>query len=576
MRTLFRSLAAICALVLPIVVGDAAYAQRRVALVVGNSGYQHAVRLDNPANDANAVAELFRKAGFDVVTSKTDLGVIEFKRALREFVNTTRNADIAVVYYAGHGIEVGGINYLVPVDAKLANDLDAEDEAVDIDRVVRSLDPARRLRLVILDACRDNPFSKKMQRTIATRAITSGLGKIEPTSSDTLIAYAAKAGSTAEDGTGQNSPFTTALLNNLAEPGLDVRIAFGRVRDEVLKKTGNRQEPFVYGSLGGATVSLVPAPEPKKVEVSATDIRNDYELAERVGTPAAWDSFLSLHGSGFYAELARAQRAKLLGSVPPAPAPSAAGRDTAVAALPAKPAEKPERATPDRIAWDKIQDSPNPADLRNFLKRYPSSPLAVPAQHRLELLEQAALQRRQEELERQKIEREAARQRQDEESRAKAAAEDKTPRETALRPEAEKAPDKEAAANTPELLRSAQKELRRIGCYGGRDSGTLDSPTRRAIEEYRSKRGQPGADVKVTDAFVSELKEQAAIESCIATREPSKPEPTATRRERPKAEDKREARPARETPPRARAQAAAPARPAGRSGGGASMTGVGF
>ena len=309
MRKLLLSLVAACGFFLSMLAGDAAYAERRVALVVGNSGYQNAVRLDNPVNDATAVAELLRKAGFDVVTSKTDLGVIEFKRALREFVNTTRNADIAMVYYAGHGIEVGGVNYLVPIDAKLVNDLDAEDEAVDIDRVVRSIDPARRLRLVILDACRDNPFIRKMQRTITTRAITSGLGKIEPTSSDTLIAYAAKAGSTAEDGTGVHSPFTTALLSNLAEPGLDVRIAFGRVRDEVLKKTGNRQEPFVYGSLGGATVSLVPAPEAKKIEVSAADIRNDYELAERVGTLAAWDSFLSLHASGFYAESSRARSA---------------------------------------------------------------------------------------------------------------------------------------------------------------------------------------------------------------------------------------------------------------------------
>src|SRR5262249_20014106 len=153
-----------------------------------------------------------------------------------------------------------GTNYLVPVDALMARDVDVEDEAVPLDRFTKMLEPARRLRLVMLDACRDNPFVKNMKRTMGTRAVTSGLAKVEPTSSDTLIAFAGKAGSTASDGSGTNSPFTSALIQNIATPGLDLRIAFGRVRDEVLKATSNRQEPFVYGSLGGTTVALVPAP----------------------------------------------------------------------------------------------------------------------------------------------------------------------------------------------------------------------------------------------------------------------------------------------------------------------------
>ncbi|WP_339472612.1 caspase family protein, partial [Pseudomonas sp. EL_65y_Pfl1_R83] len=139
---------------------------------------------------------------------------------------------------------------------------DAEDEAIPLERLVSSADGARRLRLFILDACRDNPFvtSMRRERKTASRGVNAGLGRVEPTSTDTLIAYAAKAGSTADDGDGEHSPFTTAVLKNLTIPGLDVRLAFGRVRDDVLKITGNRQEPFVYGALGGGSISLVPPP----------------------------------------------------------------------------------------------------------------------------------------------------------------------------------------------------------------------------------------------------------------------------------------------------------------------------
>jgi hypothetical protein len=319
-------------------------AERRVALVVGNATYQTVPRLANPVSDANAVSALLKKAGFDVVEARNDLGSLELKRAVRDFTNVARDADIAVMYFAGHGIEIGGVNYLIPVDARLASDFDAEDEALSLDRAVRALEPARRLRLVILDACRDNPFLKAIKRTVATRSVSSGLAKVEPTTTDTLIAFAAKAGSTAADGSGAHSPFTSALLKHIAVPGLDVRIAFGRVRDEVMRSTGNAQEPFVYGSLGGSTVALVP--EPKRSDAVATaapaapasvnpaaDVRRDYELAERVGTKEAWESFLAVHTGGFYADLARAQLAKL------AALPQPPQADRGPAATPAPPAQ---------------------------------------------------------------------------------------------------------------------------------------------------------------------------------------------------------------------------------------------
>jgi uncharacterized caspase-like protein len=287
-----------------------ALADKRVALVIGNSAYQNVPGLPNPINDATAIAELLRNAGFDVVDSRADLGIAVIRRAIREFADVARDADIAVVYYAGHGIEVDGTNYLIPVDAILQRDTDVEDEAISMDRLLRVLEPVKRLRLIILDACRENPFARSMKRTIASRAIGRGLAKVDVVNSDTLIAFSAKAGSTALDGDGKNSPFTTALLNHLATPGLDLRIAFGQVRDDVLKATANRQEPFVYGSLGGGTVSLVPAPE---IPVDRnTEARRDYELFERGATVDTWDVFLNLHPTGPYADLARAQRTKLI------------------------------------------------------------------------------------------------------------------------------------------------------------------------------------------------------------------------------------------------------------------------
>ena len=221
---------------------------------------------------------MFKSVGFEVVISRTDLGVVDFKRSVREFLITAENADIAVVYYAGHGIEISGTNYLVPVDARLSRDYDVDDEAVSLDRIVWALQSVRRLRLILLDACRDNPFAAKLRSAGMRAPSRGGLAKIEEVSADTLVAYAAKAGSVSYDGDGVNSPYATALIRHLAEPGLDIRIALGRVRDDVVAMTGGRQEPFIYGSLGGSTIArwrrapsrrrsslAAPAPEPRRL-----------------------------------------------------------------------------------------------------------------------------------------------------------------------------------------------------------------------------------------------------------------------------------------------------------------------
>jgi hypothetical protein len=230
---------------------------RRVALVIGNAAYQNTAPLRTPANDATVLSAQFRAAGFAIVETKLDLSGAMFRRALRDFSEAVQSADMAVVFYAGHGMELNGSNYLIPVDATLKRDIDVEDEAVALTRVLYTLEDAKRLRLLILDASRDNPFVKDMKRTRG--GASRGMVPVEPTSVDTLVALSAKAGTIGEDGSGPNSPYAAALAKHLFVPGLDVRLAFGRIRDELLHSTNGRQEPFVYGSLGGSLVSLVDA-----------------------------------------------------------------------------------------------------------------------------------------------------------------------------------------------------------------------------------------------------------------------------------------------------------------------------
>ncbi len=237
----------------PVIAQDAPGGETRVALVIGNGAYVSVPKLPNPNGDAKAVAESLRAAGFKAVHLDKDLSAAAMREALNAFSTEAARADWAVVYYAGHGIEVNGVNYLIPVDAKLKTDRSVQFEAVPLESVLTSVESARKLRLVILDACRDNPFLRDMAKTVASRSVGRGLARIEPETSATLVAYAAKAGQVASDGvSGQaNSPFATALIRNMQKPGVEIRKFFGLVRDDVMAATANAQEPFVYGSLGG-------------------------------------------------------------------------------------------------------------------------------------------------------------------------------------------------------------------------------------------------------------------------------------------------------------------------------------
>jgi uncharacterized caspase-like protein len=223
---------------------------KRIALVIGNSSYRSVAALKNPQADAHAIAEELRKLGFAEVIEKHDLSLADLAAALKEFGDKAIDADWAVIYYAGHGIEIGKVNYVIPVDAELKAAAHAEDEAIPLDRLVSKVEGARRLRLVILDACRDNPFAVRMASAGGggTRSIGRGLARIEP-EGGVLVAYSAKDGNIARDGDGSNSPFAEALLRYLDEPGLEINMLFRKVHDEVKKRTGGEQIPFTYGAL---------------------------------------------------------------------------------------------------------------------------------------------------------------------------------------------------------------------------------------------------------------------------------------------------------------------------------------
>ncbi len=292
---------------------------RKVALVIGNSVYASVGILPNPVNDAGAVAESFTRIGFEV-TYLQNLDFSGMRSALQEFERAVIGSEIAAVFYAGHGIEMGGQNYLIPVDARLQRDTHVVDEAVPLSRVLSAVQAASKLRIVLLDACRNNPFASQMQTTGATRAVSRGFVRVEPPGGGTLIAYAAKEGTTADDGDTAHSPFTTALLDSLEQPGLEVRLLFGRVRDDVMSITGGIQEPFVYNSLGGTPIYLIPAAavEPPPVNaivpvpgVTVDNVAAAYTAAQAINTIEAWAAFLRYHDNGFYADLARAAMAKL-------------------------------------------------------------------------------------------------------------------------------------------------------------------------------------------------------------------------------------------------------------------------
>jgi Caspase domain/Sel1 repeat len=291
-------LVAVCLITL----ASKANAAARVALVIGNGEYRYTRPLPNPVNDAHDIADTLEQLDFTVIrVFNGDFGKI--REAIRAFNGEVEHADIGLIYYAGHGMELGGENYIIPVDAELKTDRDLLGEAIGLKTILQSVSRAGALGLVILDSCRDNPFATKMTRTKLARSVDRGLARVEPTA-NVLVAYAAKDGTTATDGDGRNSPYTAALLKHLGTRGLEVSFVFRKVRDDVMAATSRRQQPFVYGSLSSKAIYLrapdsaasVPA-QPVVVQTAAPGTGRSMDVAvwesiNRSTDAALFESFL--------------------------------------------------------------------------------------------------------------------------------------------------------------------------------------------------------------------------------------------------------------------------------------------
>jgi hypothetical protein len=443
----FVFLVAALALGALVVRADPAFAERRVALVIGNSVYRNAPILVAPRRDALAMAAKFREAGYDAVEVETDVSVAQFKRAIAKFQDEASHSDIAVIYFAGYGLNIQGVNYVIPVDARLASGRDAGAEAITLEALASATDPAPRLRLVIVDASRSDPFmsSVKQQNAAAGQEAYRGLAEPEP-KPGSLIAYAALAGLESEDGDGAYSTYASAMLHNLFTPGLDIRLAFGRVLVEVLKNSNKRQNPLVYGSLTGGNIALVPAPADRPA-MDLQGEKTDYSVVEQIGSARAWEAFLVQHPTGFYAADARVQL-RLAEAEPAKPRPSLAS---------------------DQIAWEKIKNSSDPQALRDFIQEFPASTLADAARKTAERL--AALEQ---------------------------------PPAAAAPP-----PQQPPVVNSPLQISSAQRELIRLGCFAGTADGSMDAATVAAIRAYQNARGQtPPDEPQITDALIDDMQKQ--------------------------------------------------------------------
>lgn len=296
---------------------DGALADERVALIIGNSAYRHSIQLRNPKNDAEAIAQTLRKIGFTSVTLKTDQTANELRRLLKTFEARAARAETALVFFAGHGMELGGENYLIPIDARVQHDKHLRREAVGLKSIMRAVGRASRLGLIILDACRTNPFAARMKVTGKfKRAVSRGFKRPSVEEGDNvLVAYAARHGTVADDGEGRHSPYTKALLSHLSERGVDIRLALGKVRDAVMTATRRKQVPHIYGTLGGHNVYLNP-PEAETEELpSSTGNMREAAIAWNAikHSRRATDlkTFIKRYPASFFADLARTRLEEL-------------------------------------------------------------------------------------------------------------------------------------------------------------------------------------------------------------------------------------------------------------------------
>jgi uncharacterized caspase-like protein len=344
---------------------DAARADRRIAFVVGNGTYKNVTPLPNPPIDAKSIAGVFRNAGFEVVEG-INLTRDAMTQRLLEFGKKSQGADIAVFFYAGHGIAVDGTNYLLPVDADIKSEMDVKlGNAINVDLTLDQTMNDAKVKLVFLDACRDNPFAAKIKANATTRSVSVGSGLAEMKSGEgTLIAFATGPGQTALDGQeGTNSPFTRALMANITQPGVEIQQAMTQVRAQVNEETHKGQLPWGHTNLIGA-VYLNPAAAPAATPALAantpvanatTSAASDVELEfwrsiKDSNKPEELNAYINRYPNGEFKPIALARLASLEN-----PNPNTATRNLNAGVDPAVFTEESNQTTEDQIGLDKGQ-----------------------------------------------------------------------------------------------------------------------------------------------------------------------------------------------------------------------------
>ena len=311
---MLRFMALLCTFV-AMSIASLAHAERRIALVIGNSVYQNTAELKNPKNDAGDMAASLRRLGFEVFEGQ-NLDKRSMERMIRQFGVKLSGADLALFFYAGHGVAVGGQNYLVPTDARLASEGDADFEGLPLTLVLKQMEREAKTSIVLLDACRDNPLARNLARTMGTRSsqVSQGLAEVR-TGVGTLIGFSTQPGNVATDGTGRNSPYAEALLRHIEVSGTDVSGVLIAVRNDVLKATDGRQVPWEHTSLTGQVyLKVAPPSTPVAVRPPATNpgtSDRDFEFSywnsvKDSKSPALLQSYLDRYPNGNFSNLARA------------------------------------------------------------------------------------------------------------------------------------------------------------------------------------------------------------------------------------------------------------------------------
>jgi uncharacterized caspase-like protein len=274
-----RLAAMFCGVAALLAVSGPAAAEKRVALVIGNSAYQHTASLKNPSNDATDIATKLRALGFDV-TDGTDLSKADMESRIRAFADKLQGSDVGLFFYAGHGLAADGRNFLAPVDAKLQSETDLDFEAVELSLVLKQMERNSRVSLVFLDACRDNPLALNLAATSRSLQVTRGLARVDR-AVGMMIAFSTQPGNVALDGAGRNSPFTNALLRHIDAEGSSINDMMIEVRNDVLKETAGKQVPWENSSLTGQFF-FRPAEE-KVADASAGTVSEIAELRKEIG-----------------------------------------------------------------------------------------------------------------------------------------------------------------------------------------------------------------------------------------------------------------------------------------------------